>query len=97
MDEFEKLEQELISYYDLYVLKFRCLAFLEQQLEEVEKSEVNQVRVIKILSSSSSLYINTSIFTSFFQVNRPQNLVIPPTLSLPSSIFTSSLRVNRPN
>lgn len=45
MDEFEKLEQELITYYDLYVLKFRCLAFLEQQLEEVEKSEVNQIKV----------------------------------------------------
>lgn len=45
MDEFEKLEQELITYYDMYVLKFRCLAFLEQQLEEVEKSEINQTKV----------------------------------------------------
>lgn len=45
MDEFEKLEQELAYSYDLYVLKFRCLVYLEQQLEDIERSEVDQIKV----------------------------------------------------
>ena len=45
MDEFEKLEAELSETYNLYVLKFRCLVFLEQQLEDVEKSEIAQKQV----------------------------------------------------
>ena len=45
MDEFEKLEQELAYCYDLYILKFRCLVYLEQQLEDIEKSEFDQLRV----------------------------------------------------
>lgn len=45
MDEFEKMEQELAYFYDLYILKFRCLVYLEQQLEDIEKSEFDQLRV----------------------------------------------------
>lgn len=44
MDEYEKLEQELTYIYDLYVLKYRCLVFLEQQLEEIEKTELDQMQ-----------------------------------------------------
>lgn len=47
MDEFEKLEAELTEVYNTYVLKFRCLVFLEQQLEDVEKAESAQ----KLVSS----------------------------------------------
>lgn len=43
MDEYEKLEKELESVYDQYLVKFRCLAFLEQQLEELEKAEQEQM------------------------------------------------------
>lgn len=39
MDEFERLEQELEKVYEQYLVKFRCLAYLEQQLEELEKVE----------------------------------------------------------
>ncbi|KAI1291892.1 Clusterin-associated protein 1 [Halotydeus destructor] len=42
MDEYEKLEEELNYVYNLYVVKFRCLVFLEQQLEDVEKTELVQ-------------------------------------------------------
>lgn len=49
MDEFEKMEQELAYFYDLYILKFRCLVYLEQQLEDIEKSEFDQLRVCNIL------------------------------------------------
>jgi clusterin-associated protein 1 len=44
MDEYEKLEQELSYVYDLYVLKYRCLTFLEQQLEDIEKTELDQIQ-----------------------------------------------------
>ncbi|XP_067128475.1 clusterin-associated protein 1 [Centruroides vittatus] len=43
MDEYEKLEKELEAVYDQYLVKFRCLAFLEQQLEELEKAEQEQM------------------------------------------------------
>lgn len=49
MDEFEKLEQELSLAYDQYVLKFRCLVYLEQQLEDIEKSELEEMRVCILL------------------------------------------------
>ncbi|XP_023233335.1 clusterin-associated protein 1-like [Centruroides sculpturatus] len=43
MDEYEKLEKELEAVYNQYLVKFRCLAFLEQQLEELEKAEQEQM------------------------------------------------------
>ncbi|XP_076333631.1 clusterin-associated protein 1-like isoform X2 [Tachypleus tridentatus] len=39
MDEYEHLEKELEKTYEEYTVKFRCLAFLDQQLEELEKAE----------------------------------------------------------
>ncbi|XP_022252514.1 clusterin-associated protein 1 homolog isoform X2 [Limulus polyphemus] len=39
MDEYEHLEKELEKTYEEYTFKFRCLAFLDQQLEELEKAE----------------------------------------------------------
>ena len=32
MDEYEKLEAELKKLYEDYIVKFRCLSFLEQQV-----------------------------------------------------------------
>ncbi len=34
MDEYEKLEAELKQVYEDYIVKFRCLSFLEQQVSE---------------------------------------------------------------
>ncbi|CAG2176221.1 unnamed protein product [Oppiella nova] len=45
MDEYEKLEEELASIYELYITKFRCLSFLEQQLEEIEETELQKIHV----------------------------------------------------
>ncbi|GAB6020260.1 Clusterin-associated protein 1 [Chamberlinius hualienensis] len=39
MDEYEKLEEELKRCYEIYVTKFCCLSYLEQQLEEYEWNE----------------------------------------------------------
>ena len=39
MDEYEKLEAELKKCYEDYMIRFRCLAFLEQQVEEYERAE----------------------------------------------------------
>ena len=45
MDEYEKLEEELQTLYDSYVVKFRCLVYLDQQLEDLEKAELDQIQV----------------------------------------------------
>ena len=39
MDEYEKLESDLKKCYEDYMVRFRCLAFLEQQVEEYERAE----------------------------------------------------------
>ncbi|KFO24785.1 clusterin-associated protein 1 isoform X2 [Fukomys damarensis] len=39
MDEYEKIEEELQKQYDIYVEKFRNLAYLEQQLEDHHRME----------------------------------------------------------
>ncbi|XP_013789422.1 clusterin-associated protein 1 homolog isoform X2 [Limulus polyphemus] len=43
MDEYERLEQDLEKAYEQYLVKFRCLAFLEQHLEDLEKIEEEQI------------------------------------------------------
>jgi len=43
MDEFEKLENDLRQSYDEYVDKFRCLSYLEQQWQELEKNEQQEL------------------------------------------------------
>ncbi|KAH8037247.1 hypothetical protein HPB51_009690 [Rhipicephalus microplus] len=39
MDEYERIEEELSQVYATYVVKLRCLAYLEEQLEELEKAQ----------------------------------------------------------
>ncbi|XP_073916223.1 clusterin-associated protein 1 isoform X15 [Castor canadensis] len=39
MDEYEKIEEELQKHYDIYLEKFRNLAYLEQQLEDHHRME----------------------------------------------------------
>ncbi|ORY37079.1 hypothetical protein BCR33DRAFT_663741 [Rhizoclosmatium globosum] len=39
MDEYEKIEVELVKLYEIYMDKFRNLAFLEQQLDEHDRLE----------------------------------------------------------
>ena len=48
MDEYEKLEAELKKVYEDYVSKFRCLAFLEQQVEEFERVEQEKMEERKV-------------------------------------------------
>ncbi len=43
MDEYEKLEAELKKCYEDYMIRFRCLAFLEQQVEEYERAEQDRM------------------------------------------------------
>lgn len=39
MEEFERLEVELRRLYESYVLRFRCVTYLEQQYEAAEQAE----------------------------------------------------------
>lgn len=39
MDEYERIEEELSQVYGQYVVKIRCLAYLEEQLEELERAQ----------------------------------------------------------
>ena len=53
MDEYEKLEQEIEKYYNMYIEKFRNLDYLEHQLDtynkkEMEKRKENQKALKKI-------------------------------------------------
>jgi clusterin-associated protein 1 len=53
MDEYEKLEQEIDKYYNMYIEKFRNLDYLEHQLDtfnkkEIEKKKENQKALKKI-------------------------------------------------
>jgi len=43
MDEYEKLEAEMKKCYEEYMMRFRCLAFLEQQVEELERAEQDRM------------------------------------------------------
>ena len=49
MDEYEILEDELKEVYQEYIRKYRCLAYLEQQLEELERQENEEKAVSPIL------------------------------------------------
>ena len=44
MDEFERLEEELKRLYADYIDKFRCLAFLEAEVEDYERTEETRMR-----------------------------------------------------
>lgn len=39
MDEYEKLEDDLKKLYEQYIIKFRCMSYLEQQIEEHDRVE----------------------------------------------------------
>lgn len=43
MDEFEQLEMDLKSQYEMYLFKFRNMTFLEQQLDELKQQEQIQI------------------------------------------------------
>lgn len=45
MDEYEKIEEELQKQYDVYLEKFRNLAYLEQQLEDHHRMEQERFEV----------------------------------------------------
>ncbi|KAI9138788.1 Clusterin-associated protein-1-domain-containing protein [Paraphysoderma sedebokerense] len=55
MDEFEKIEQELVHVYSSYIEKFRNMAYLEQQLEDYnridqDKQEESEITLKKMQS-----------------------------------------------
>jgi len=46
MDEYEKLEEELQRLYVVYLEKFRNLDFLENQLDELNREELEKTEVV---------------------------------------------------
>lgn len=53
MDEYEKLEEELKKIYENYIIKFRNLTYLEQQLEEYNKLEEDKFKETQFAMQSS--------------------------------------------
>uniref|UniRef100_A0A8C3W1E5 Clusterin associated protein 1 n=1 Tax=Catagonus wagneri TaxID=51154 RepID=A0A8C3W1E5_9CETA len=53
MDEYEKIEEEFQKQYDIYLEKFRNLAYLEQQLEDHHRMEQERFEVTTTLTSTS--------------------------------------------
>lgn len=49
MDEYEKLEVDLQKLYEIYLIKFRNLAYLEHQLEDYHRSEQDKLEVCFVL------------------------------------------------
>ena len=45
MDEYEKLEEDLQKLYDEYMEKFRNQSYLEQQLEDYNRTEQDKAEV----------------------------------------------------
>lgn len=66
MDEYEKLEDELKKVYEVYVVKMRCLTYLEQLLDELERveqvkmeeREQNMQKLIEQLRLEESLQVD---------------------------------------
>ena len=58
MDEYEKQEVDLIRLYEIYMERFRNVTFLEQQLDEHVKDELDKAMVILFPNSFLNLCIN---------------------------------------
>ena len=54
MDEFERLEEELKKLYTDYIDKFRCLAFLEAEMDDYERTEETRMkeRQVRVLTET---------------------------------------------
>lgn len=57
MEEFERLEIELRQLYESYVLRFRCVNYLEQQYESAEQAEQERME---------ERQVNNVLFLFFF-------------------------------
>jgi clusterin-associated protein 1 len=53
LEEFERLEVELQQLYQDYLVRFRCLAYLEQQQDEAEQIEQERMHARQVMSASS--------------------------------------------
>jgi len=51
MEEFERLEAELRQLYESYVLRFRCMTYLEQQNEAAEQAEQERMEERQVSSA----------------------------------------------
>ncbi|XP_010838684.1 PREDICTED: clusterin-associated protein 1 isoform X1 [Bison bison bison] len=58
MDEYEKIEEELQKQYEIYLEKFRNLAYLEQQLEDHHRMEQERFEVTVTLTLTSRRTMN---------------------------------------
>uniref|UniRef100_A0A7N5JAH6 Clusterin associated protein 1 n=1 Tax=Ailuropoda melanoleuca TaxID=9646 RepID=A0A7N5JAH6_AILME len=61
MDEYEKIEEELQKQYDIYLEKFRNLAYLEQQLEDHHRMEQERFEVTMTLTLTSRKTRNLTV------------------------------------
>jgi hypothetical protein len=50
LEEFERLEVELQQLYQDYLVRFRCLAYLEQQQEEAEQVDQERMEARQVMT-----------------------------------------------
>ena len=50
MDEYEKLEEEVQRLYEIYMQKFRNLSYLEQLLDEYNRTEEDRNEVCAVIN-----------------------------------------------
>jgi hypothetical protein len=56
LEEFERLEVELQQLYQDYLVRFRCLAYLEQQQDEDEQAEQERMEARQVTACGLLLY-----------------------------------------
>lgn len=66
MEEFERLEAELRQLYESYVLRFRCVTYLEQQYEAAEQAEQERMEERQV---SKRVFPLKSFFLEVFYLN----------------------------
>lgn len=57
MDEYEKLEEEMMAVYEKYVTKYRNMMYLDFQLEGHEKAELEKIQVMIALDLKCGLNV----------------------------------------
>lgn len=60
------MEVELQQLYQDYLVRFRCLAYLEQQQDESEQAEQERMEARKVTSLWSGVGLCSLLFFSFF-------------------------------
>ena len=102
MDEYEKMEEELRKLYEEYIVKFRCMTHLEQQIEEYERVEQEKMKertiatrkIMERLRQDESMHqFDGKSLTTLF---RKKRFMLDEKLQRNASKFATFLRKENP-